>query len=40
MAMALSLAGLEAEGISIRNPSCVNKSFPNFFATLESLSRS
>lgn len=40
MAMALSLVGLAAEGISIQNPSCVNKSFPDFFATLESLSRS
>lgn len=40
MAMALSLAGLAAEGISIRNPACVNKSFPDYFATLESLSRS
>ncbi len=37
MAMALSLVGLAVEGISIRNPSCVNKSFPDFFATLSAL---
>lgn len=37
MAMAFSLIGLRAPGISIENPSCVSKTFPNFFEVLESL---
>lgn len=37
MAMAFSLIGLRVEGISIENPSCVSKTFPNFFEVLETL---
>ncbi len=37
MAMAFSLIGLRAPGITIENPGCVSKTFPNFFNILESL---
>jgi len=37
MAMAFSLIGLRAERISIENPACVSKTFPNFFQVLETL---
>ena len=37
MAMAFSLIGLRFEGVTIENPSCVSKTFPNYFAVLESL---
>jgi len=37
MAMAFSLMGLRADGISIENPSCVSKTFPDFFEVLETL---
>ena len=37
MAMAFSLIGLRAEGITIENPSCVSKTFPAFFEVLETL---
>jgi 3-phosphoshikimate 1-carboxyvinyltransferase len=37
MAMAFSLIGLKAEGITIENPSCVSKTFPTFFEVLETL---
>ncbi len=37
MAMAFSLIGLRCEGITIENPSCVSKTFPNFFEVLETL---
>ena len=37
MAMAFSLIGLRLEGISIENPSCVSKTFPNFFEVLDEL---
>lgn len=37
MAMAFSLIGLRVEGITIENPSCVSKTFPNYFETLEAL---
>ncbi len=37
MAMAFSLIGLRAEGIVIENPSCVSKTFPNYFEVLETL---
>jgi 3-phosphoshikimate 1-carboxyvinyltransferase len=37
MAMAFSLIGLRVDGISIENPSCVSKTFPNFFEVLEVL---
>ena len=37
VAMAFSLIGLRAEGIRIANPSCVAKTFENYFETLEEL---
>ncbi|MCS6993353.1 MAG: 3-phosphoshikimate 1-carboxyvinyltransferase [Anaerolineales bacterium] len=37
MAMAFSLIGLRLPGIVIENPSCVSKTFPNFFTVLETL---
>ncbi len=37
MAMAFSLIGLRAHGVVIENPSCVSKTFPNFFEVLEAL---
>jgi 3-phosphoshikimate 1-carboxyvinyltransferase len=37
MAMAFSLIGLHFDGVTIENPSCVSKTFPNFFEILESL---
>ncbi len=37
MAMAFSLIGLRFDGVSIENPSCVSKTFPNFFEVLETL---
>ncbi len=39
MAMAFALIGLRVEGIEIENPSCVSKTFPNYFETLETLRR-
>jgi 3-phosphoshikimate 1-carboxyvinyltransferase len=38
MAMAFSLIGLRVDGVTIENPSCVSKTFPNFFEVLDSLS--
>lgn len=37
MAMAFSLVGLKTDGITIENPSCVTKTFPDFFKVLASL---
>ncbi len=37
MAMAFSLIGLRFDGVTIENPSCVSKTFPNFFEALDSL---
>ena len=37
MAMAFSLIGLRAPGITIENPGCVSKTFPNFFEVLDTL---
>ncbi|NWG07660.1 MAG: 3-phosphoshikimate 1-carboxyvinyltransferase [Chloroflexi bacterium] len=37
MAMAFSLIGLRFDGVTIENPSCVSKTFPNFFDVLEVL---
>jgi 3-phosphoshikimate 1-carboxyvinyltransferase len=37
MAMAFSLIGLRVSGITIENPSCVSKTFPNYFEVLETL---
>lgn len=36
VAMAFSLIGAKLPGIEIENPSCVSKTFPDFFDTLES----
>jgi len=37
MAMSFAVLGLKVPGILIKNPSCVNKTFPNFFEKLEQL---
>jgi 3-phosphoshikimate 1-carboxyvinyltransferase len=37
MAMAFSLIGLRAQEISIENPGCVSKTFPNYFEVLQTL---
>ncbi len=37
MAMAFSLIGLRFDGVTIENPSCVSKTFPNFFEVLDGL---
>lgn len=37
MAMSLSLAGLSAEGVRVLDPSCTGKTYPEFFADLETL---
>ncbi len=37
MAMAFSLIGLRVPGVHIANPACVNKTFPRFFQTLDTL---
>ena len=37
MAMAFSLIGLRFDGVTIENPSCVSKTFPNFFEVLNAL---
>jgi 3-phosphoshikimate 1-carboxyvinyltransferase len=39
MAMALALVGLRVPGVRIADPSCVRKSFPDYFARLFSLLR-
>jgi 3-phosphoshikimate 1-carboxyvinyltransferase len=39
MAMAFSLIGLRAPGVTIESPECVSKTFPNFFEVLETLYR-
>ncbi|MBI3168482.1 MAG: 3-phosphoshikimate 1-carboxyvinyltransferase [Chloroflexi bacterium] len=38
MAMAFSLIGLRFDGVTIENPSCVSKTFPNYFEVLKQLS--
>ena len=37
MAMAFSLIGLRVDGVAIENPSCVSKTFPNYFEVLDGL---
>ena len=37
MAMAFSLIGLRMDGVTIENPACVSKTFPDYFEVLESL---
>lgn len=39
MAMAFTLAGLKTGGITIANPSCVSKTFENYFDLIDSLYR-
>ena len=39
MAMAFSLIGLRFDGVTIENPSCVSKTFPNFFEVLAQLGK-
>jgi 3-phosphoshikimate 1-carboxyvinyltransferase len=38
IAMSAALIGLKAPGVVIKNPGCVSKSFPRFFAEIENLS--
>ena len=40
MAMSLALVGLKVDGVVIRDPECTAKTYPNFFADLESLRES
>jgi 3-phosphoshikimate 1-carboxyvinyltransferase len=37
IAMSFALAGLKVDGVVIRDPGCVSKTWPGFFETLESL---
>ncbi len=37
MAMSFAITGLKAPGISIKNPGCVSKTFPNFWQKLEQI---
>jgi 3-phosphoshikimate 1-carboxyvinyltransferase len=37
MAMAMALIGLGRPGVTINNPSCVSKTYPNYFDDLERL---
>ncbi len=39
MAMAFSLIGLRFDGVTIENPGCVSKTFPNFFEVLAELGK-
>jgi 3-phosphoshikimate 1-carboxyvinyltransferase len=39
MAMSFAVAGLVISGVRIKNPSCVNKSFPNFWDEFKKLYR-
>jgi 3-phosphoshikimate 1-carboxyvinyltransferase len=37
MAMAFALIGLRFDGVTIENPACISKTFPNYFEVLDSL---
>ena len=39
MAMAMALAGLARPGVTIKDPSCVSKTYPNYFSDLDKLRR-
>jgi 3-phosphoshikimate 1-carboxyvinyltransferase len=39
LAMSFALIGLRVPGIGIRDPECVRKTFPEYFARLEALRR-
>jgi 5-enolpyruvylshikimate-3-phosphate synthase len=38
MAMSFAIAGTRVAGISIKDASCVNKTYPDFFTDLKSVS--
>jgi 3-phosphoshikimate 1-carboxyvinyltransferase len=37
MAMSFAIAGTRAAGVTIENPSCANKTYPEFFADLRAM---
>jgi 3-phosphoshikimate 1-carboxyvinyltransferase len=37
IAMSFAIAGLELDGMTITNPACVSKSFPDFWKEFEKL---
>ena len=37
MAMAFALIGLRAGGVTIENPACVSKTFPDYFESIKSI---
>ena len=37
IAMSFALAGLKVHGISIQNPACVDKTYPDYWRALQSL---
>ena len=37
MAMSFALAGLRIDGVAIEDPTCVNKTFPDFFDRFEAM---
>ncbi|MEJ7651918.1 MAG: hypothetical protein WKH64_00420 [Chloroflexia bacterium] len=37
MAMSFAVAGLRAPGVKIKDPECVNKTFPGYFAEFDAL---
>ena len=37
MAMSLALIGLREPGVILKDPECVNKTFPNYFNVLDTL---
>jgi 3-phosphoshikimate 1-carboxyvinyltransferase len=39
MAMSLAIAGLANQGVTIEDPACTSKTFPNFFEVLAQLRR-
>ena len=39
MAMSLCLAGLRMDGVGVKDPSCTRKTYPEFFADLEQLTK-
>jgi 3-phosphoshikimate 1-carboxyvinyltransferase len=39
MAMSLALVGLKVPGVTIKNPSCVRKTYPRFFEDLNRIQR-
>ena len=37
MVMSFAVAGASIDGLVIKNPDCVSKSFPSFFSILENI---